>query len=403
MGLEKFQEYQSKGILISLNDLNILQQKYSRFLIIPMEKQIPSQKKIWVTLTARFYIGLIHVSNELDIMIQPKVPADFLNMLLYVDPEKLHVWHELVDNVNTSENFIELFIKTFLEDTHDLLIQKRQQAYEINRDWKKIPQGKILLKSTIHQNYKIPKKFYCQTSLFSLNNIHNQIIKFTLLHIRPLISSEILPCYQTLLKILELVEQNPNCVKELDRVKYNRLTEVYRKIHDFCRLILKDFSLDFDVGQNKFYAFILNAWSVYEKFLLGIFQAKQSIYRVDPYVMRDYSLKYDWENTDHPDFIFTHIKTKKQFLIDAKYKQSYSLQDRNQMSHYLANWDPVLVWGMLIYPRDEDNIQKDFKSEFRIQTIWVKWIDLKQIKKREELEKFVNSVIKCFEMDTDIL
>lgn len=69
-----------------------------------------------VTIKAKSYIGLLKISPVLQIIIKPKIEADFIAMLKYIDDKKILIWQKLVESIKKEENFIEFFIKSFSEE-----------------------------------------------------------------------------------------------------------------------------------------------------------------------------------------------------------------------------------------------------------------------------------------------
>ncbi|MFX0064577.1 MAG: hypothetical protein ACFFC7_20585, partial [Candidatus Hermodarchaeota archaeon] len=345
----KLKEYEetTDPIIITTRELEILQndfQDYIRITTTPLPD--PQDKnKAHLTLKARFYVGILGVSPDLTIIINPKAEADFIAMLRYIESRKITIWNKLASNIAKEKNFFNFFIGIFLQETHELLRKKKRQAYGLQRLKSTYPKGKILVSKSIQSRNIFPRKFYCRKFEFSFNNVYNQAIKHALLYIRSIISGDQLNLYKKIMGLLTDVDVSGFNIRVLQKITYNRLTYDYRPIHDYCWLILNDFSVKFEEGREKFFAFILNSWNVYEIFLATVFKRFQSKFQINTYRIDSVVAKINWDvKRDRPDIILSQSGEEK-FIIEAKYKTKFQNIDRNQINWYLTQGRKKIPYG----------------------------------------------------------
>ncbi|MHA1684715.1 MAG: 5-methylcytosine restriction system specificity protein McrC, partial [Promethearchaeota archaeon] len=267
------------------------------------------------------------------------------------------------------------------------------------------PRGRILIKETIINQIKRQIGIICELNLLDKNNPYNQVIKFTLNRIKPLISIDEKTLsrrnyllYKKLSNILDEIEPGSWNSHQIEKLDYNRLNNAYKPIHDFCRLILDDFSIKFEKGTDSFFAFVINSWNIYEVFLREVFKEfLGSKYRVKSYkIDNNLSDEVNWDEKLQPDLILIPISStneKETLFIDAKYKKKYNISDFRQMNHYLTDYyhNIYLKAGALIYPRyNEDSVST---IEGNNQKVVVHYIDLEKIRDKTYLEDFIYDVV----------
>ena len=395
-------EYDERDVELTVEEKIQMETTFKKYINSSFKQEInPETQHYHGKIQSKFYIGILHISQRLDIIIKPKIHfADFITMLTYVDTKRVRVWHELAENIERVPNFIYYFLKIFLEDTYILLLKCCHYGYQRNSIVEKVPRGKIQIISTISQQYQIPPRFICQVHEFSSNIIENQIIRWTLEYITPLISGDLLPIYRNLLNLLKEVELKKIFIQDIDRLHYTKLTQPYHTIHDFCRLILQDFSLDFNQGNEHCYAFVLNSWNVYEKFLFAILNQFQNKYHVDAYKIKDINEEIDWDQKfnsfNRPDMILSDHEEKPRIIIDAKYKFESGRTDKLQIKEYIG--ERSLQLGFLIYPfstdRQEPLNRLGSGMQQHVRVIYsILFINLSKIKDRQYLQDFVNNIL----------
>jgi len=392
----QLEEYEEKKVIITKEEWEYLDNN-SKYYTFSYIRDI-SLEKLEVSIKARFFIGLIRICSTLELIIRPKIKAaNFIAMLKYVDSKRIKTWNKLVESIKKERNFIDFFMELFLKEVYDLLIFERRRGYNQIIENSNHPKGKISISSTIKSRKFLSNQISCQFFQFSLNTPHNQIIKYTLNYIKKLISAENFSLYRQNLAILKNVRYLKWNTKDIENLTYNRLNYKYKTIHDFCRLILDDFSLKFEIGKEKFFAFVINSWNVYEIFLREIYKIYQTIYKVNAYKIEDLTDDIDWDNKSlvnrRPDIIL--FKEGKDIIyLDAKYKTQRVLKDYDQMNTYITQLKR-LPYGELIYPLINNSQNEEIIGTR--EKVKIRYIDLEQANDQNYLKDFVSKTIKKYQ------
>lgn len=387
-------ETRDSVVELTLDEYNVIKGQYAKY--FEVSRAYSSQ----VTITPKSYIGVFHVASGLTVVVKPKIDfADFIGMLRYVDSRRVVVWKKLVSGIQKSDNFIDFFISRFVEDVFTLLLQKRRQAFEKKEVLTSRIRGKILVSRSVSRVQRCEPELYCQVHDFSLNNLHNQVIRCAMEYIRPVVPDKAVSTYHTILHVLKDVDAIHKREIEFDRIPYDRFTDAYKHVHEFCRLILNDFSLEFVAGRETFYAFALNSWNVYEVFLREIFKRFQKVYDIDAYKISEINEDIDWTNKkqNRPDIIASKDGDVR-FLMDAKYKKGERDSDYHQMVTYLVQRAPApqLRYGALIYPRDDPTQEDGEYRDYKVVKIY--YVDLKRVEEGY-LRQFVEKILDDFQKD----
>ncbi len=228
----------------------------------------------------------------------------------------------------------------------------------------------------------------------------NEVIKYTLEKIRPIIPRNTIKKFRTLTAFLTDVRYRAWSPVEIASFCYDRLTHHYKDIHNLCIMILQDFSISFQSGPRSFFAFTLNAWNIYEIFLRKIFEF-QSTYHISAYSIKSLTEKVDWDNEHHqklrPD-IRLYTDDNKEIIIDAKYKTKKTQHDANQLYRYMGESPVKSALSYLIYPQSKeipsDSVLATTLSD-RVIEIRSVIIDLSKIRDEQYLKNFVSRIIDC--------
>ncbi|MFW9876397.1 MAG: McrC family protein [Candidatus Thorarchaeota archaeon] len=389
------EEYEEKIILVTREEWEYFD-KNSKFYFCSDIRDIPPNKKE-ISIQARFYIGLIRICPTIELIIKPKIKAaNFIAMLEYVDKKRINTWKQFIENIEREPNFIDFFIGLFLKEVHELLSLERKRGYNLMIENRNSPKGKILMSNTFKSGGPLNNQISCQYFVLSLNTPHNQIIKYTLNYIRRLISNENFSIYRQNLAILKNVDYLKWNSTDIEHVTYNRLTYNYKPIHDFCRLILDDFSLKFEEGKEKFFAFVINSWNVYEIFLREIYKKFQSDFRVDAYKIGGLTDDTDWDEKDaRPDIVLKKGEEDK-IYIDAKYKMEKKDNDYYQMNYYLTQSPKKLPYGELIYPKNRNEQKDHIEKKSKREKVRIRYIDLTQVNDINYLKDFISETYKKY-------
>lgn len=414
-------EYETKSLWISdttlINLKNFCELKKYKSKSISYRKIIKNDKnasKVFVEITASHYLGLIKIDSYLSIVIVPKISnANFIKMLHYVFPERIKSWDFFVNGIKKDENFIVSFLKHFFNQILTLLREYNRKNYSIHNENSLIPHGSINLRQSIKNFHKFPPRVKCYTFRFDIDTPHNQIIKYTLIYLKPIIFGELESIHRKILQKLSDVSYKSWNSQEIQNISYSRLDKHYLPVHKMCRLLLEDFSLLFEKGQSSFFCFLINSWNIFERFLYRIFELYQDYYELSSYSL--YLVDENHSNQEKeikylPDIVLSKNNVP-EIIIDAKYKIPSSYRnDIAQMNLYTGKINQQV--GFLIYPSDKtiNNPSKfDFKKKFLKQhgfkkCIFCIFLDLSIVNDVSKLKIFVASIIKFYkEMNENLV
>lgn len=401
-------EYDSKYIKISKEDFHLIESFSTKYFTYEFVKE--ENREITCKVKMKYFIGIVSISPTLKFVISPKIDnANFLSMLEYIDPSKIKVWEDLVSGLDKEQNYIELFISKFLNQTEQLLKKSLIRGYDLQIVNSQSVKGKILFKTNFRNLYLNNFKHYCLIHEYNANTIHNQLIKRTLMFIRRIVPQGDRKLYKKLLLMLEGVENKIISNQQIHRMSYNRLTYNYKPVHDICYLILNDFSFNFKSGESHFFSFVINSWNIFELFLRNIYFRFQQKWNVNPYNIDHISDDTDWENKVNlrPDIILESLSDVG-VMIDAKYKfvsgthvQSDYFQIITYLTQYLHHNNETIQYGELIYPKF-DASDKDLIID-QNQTVLVRFIDLSQIDNERYLEEFVLETLSNYEIYSNLV
>jgi 5-methylcytosine-specific restriction endonuclease McrBC regulatory subunit McrC len=386
-------EYASESLVLNINELEIIKTNLHKYIQVKQSMKI-DQDRYLCTIQAIHYVGMLKVSDSLNIVLQPKIPAvDFLQMLTYVEPRYAVIYQDIIDKLREENNFLQTFLKSFLEKTESLMLNNLRRGYSHHSRIDRIPRGKINIPKSLNIQDGVIPKFWIAEYRFNSDTIHNQVIKYTLEYIQKSIQGNLIPIYRRLLHYLEETTVRPWMPTEIEGISYNRLNYGYKEIHLLCLMILQDFTIQLEIGKKKFFSFVLNSWNVYEDFLRKIFQKFQRYYKVDAYKIPHLSQDIDWDMKGRPD-ILLHSTHGGIIVIDAKYKNRPYHSDENQMYRYLGEFNTDI--GYLIYPKSQ-NLQEDneipIRQRDREVMIHYKIIDLSKITDDEYRKEFVSRIV----------
>ena len=370
-----------------------------------------STHKFRLDLKAKYYIGIIKLPNEQTVIIKPKVGRDvkFLHMFEYVDPQYAHIFHDITQCITPESNFLKILIEKFLTLVERLLRSSLMKNYQTSIILSNKLKGKLNQRETIKNIKFLKGQIVCECDDFTLNIIENQIIKLALFKVRYIATKNQQARIRQLVIEMENVSLKEFEVEEIERIKYTRFNIRYKKIHNYCKMIIGKFSFGFETGNHEWFSMLLNSWDIYERFLRKILEIylKSSF---GPDLLVEKKNIGEWNSWDDqklfPDII-TRKNDKILLLSDAKYKLEYSTGDRRQGREYIHEFLKKFERGdldfdiknrnlLLIYPSNEFNNYEFYPIEQnpvpKYGCIYAHSIDLAQIDDKSYLESWVKKI-----------
>lgn len=391
-------EYESTTIDINQEEKEIIEKEFKDYIDIENTIKIDRNRYL-CSIKANYHVGLLKLSDLKNIIIQPKIPlANFIAMLAFINADYATLYNDLIRELKKETSFFSAFIEMFLDKVEDFSFKHFRKDYTRLSSLKKVPKGKINVYKSLMNITSVIPQFWIESFYPTVDTPNNQVIKFTLEFIRFSIPEKSITKYRRIMNLLEETKYKQWTSAEIDQLSYNRLTEPYKEIHSICKIIIEDFSVNFQTGKRNFFSFVMNAWNVYEKFLRKIIERYQTVYSVDAIRIKRISQKIDWDNRQsnkmRPDIIL-HSDEGIAIMIDAKYKQKFDRNDRYQIYSYMG--DKNVRNGYLIYPLSDSLNEEAITSMGAFGTgqidIKYKLIDLSRITNEKYLQTFVSDII----------
>ena len=338
-------------------------------------KSIPSDIKPFIEITdvspsgirikAKNYVGILPVSEEIIITVNPKAPVeDFLYILYKAQGRRVSI-KDLKEIVQAGRRYAKEHPNIFHFLIYALLVElekiksfgflKTSQYYTQNR----VIKGKLLVKETINGWLKGNKsKVVCGNFELSKDNPQNKAIKFTLWMLLSLYShsliGEIKNNFFEKYRWFESIPlaQGIEFVDDVEEtITYQTLPNsrsYYYDILNLCMFFITHSTLDYKSAKEvKVRSFVVDMNKVFEEYIYSVLREKlNERYQVKRYQKRplfDNTLNYEVE----PDYLI--LKNGKPIIIaDAKYKSEPTNDDFYQVLVYADRYN--LTDALLIYP-----------------------------------------------------
>lgn len=318
-----------------------------------------------VRIKAKNYVGILPISEEIIITVNPKAPIeDFLYILYKAHGRRVSI-KELKEIVQAGRRYAKEYPNVFHFLVYVLLVElekiksfgflKTSQYYTQDA----VVKGKLLVKETINRWLKGNKsKVVCGNFELSKDNPQNKAIKFTLWMLLSLYShslrGEIRNSFFEKYRWFGDVPlpRGIDFVNEIEEaIAYQTLPNsrsYYYDILNLCMFFITHSTLDYKSAKEvKVKSFVVDMNKVFEEYIYNVLREKlNEQYKVKRYQKRplfDNTLKYEIE----PDYLI--LKNGNAIIIaDAKYKSEPTADDFYQVLVYAERYN--VTNSILIYP-----------------------------------------------------
>lgn len=361
------------------------------------------------TVSPQQWIGVIWL-NDISIEIMPKISdannesnimESLISMLNVVYDVKIQ--DKIIAKLGSKESgIIEILITLFLKELdfqYNKGIYKEYIKIEKNLYSMK---GKIDFNKNINKNLFSPHRFYCKYSSLSENNMINQIIKSTLIYIDKLTKNRFNKgVIKKLIYSLESVDYYKDINKDIKNIKFNRQSERFREIINYCKMFWDGFGASITTGKNEVESFLIDMNDLFEKY---IYKTLKTIYgnKNIKYQENNNFLLIDALNNKSkkinlkPDIILERENSRT--IIDTKWKivdKFINPNDAYQMNAYIDNiYNSNEV--ILLFPKckNNDRIVRDFIFNNKIDKILkIRTIDM-LLAGKKELTQEIKNILK---------
>jgi len=339
------------------------------------------------------YIGTVEFSEFIVKVIskysmESKNTNILLNYIWNVKPQIKINFLESSINVEEEEKtlLVDVIINSLIQQCELLLKIGLIKTYVVHEDNVSFLRGKLLIKEQIQNNMRKNTKFGCQFDELEHNNLENQILLAALGSSHNITNDDELKRKLRLLmyQYSTFTEHIPILSQDFDKIMYNKLNQHYEPAHDLSRIILEasGFKEYRKEKRIKIKPFFINMDDVFEKFvekLIRFYYSKHnSKYNIQPQqttkAWTSESLK---DKNMRTDILVEEDGTDKKFILDTKYKEHLSSNDRYQIGFYIHEFKQLE--GTALLPEFEGSKDDDLTSEAQGIKLKLKRININKI------------------------
>ena len=328
------------------------------------------------------HIGVAQFTN-FSVTIIPKFSniGKLVELIDYVYDLDLEIFPESEIEFEGERNMLsETIISTFVNHVQTLLRKGMVKSYTIHQSNLPYLRGKLLIQQQIINDAKTKLQFACEHVEFEYNNIENQILLYCLQRCYYItINEERKKRIRRIIKTLEgLVNQKEITDDDFRTINYNQMNQHYQKVHTLCKLIVNSIRItNFYEQKSRFVnSFFVDMNEVFEKFVFKLFQKHYPLTckKQQPYA------SWKFESTGKkrdiiPDIlIYGKNRHEIEAIIDTKYKDELSEDDRFQIAFYITDY--AKKEGYAILPKTKDSIPDTLKAVRQNIEIKICYIDI---------------------------
>ena len=418
-------------MILSVNNLSITLQEYGEAEEVELtpEQHTYIKEKINTTdeklgleyirdniykISAKQYVGSIKIPDGYQIIIEPKINLNFINMLGYtLNIDNLELFQ--TTHISRGDNLVDLLAKFYIESVSKIIAEGIYRSYVTQVEQISGVKGRLLLTQNIRGSHITNEKFWCEFDQISANVLENQIILFCAkIFLEFVESQEVKDKLQNIIFQFqkEGVEETWIESFQIDQISFQKMNLHYVEIIELCDFILQliwydQFSGD---GKHRAYGLLCDMNRLFETF---IFKICKEVYEKefdveaqppDFRLLEPTKTNYAQFNADYvglkgklePDIVFFKKRTREaEFVLEVKYKKDVDAGNYYQaLAYTLSLKCPV----MLFLPIFERRKMGDFKvkplehpDNISVRTIdfspHENYIDTMKMRIRKEIEE----------------
>jgi len=306
------------------------------------------------------YVGVIQIGRT-TIEILPKTDDNdsqfWHKILLQMLAECKKIKRESVSQAvlrKRENSILDLYIEMYLDEVEVLAHKGLTKKYLRNQNHTKALKGKLIFSDHIRKNLIHKERFFTEHTIYSLDNIYNQIVKRALEVISKLNCATHLKDRALGLGLFfhSISSGRPINDKTFEQLVLSRNTEKYKEAISIARLIILNYSPDIINGSENLLAILFNMNDLWEEFIYRqLIKTKNEGVEVLPQRRKKF-----WENKEiKPDIVIK--KGEETFIIDTKWKvldqASPSDDDLKQIYAYNLYWKSYS--SILLYPKTQSS------------------------------------------------
>ena len=320
-------------------------------------------------LTAKGYVGYIHLNADLALKINPKVPIkNLFGMLEYAYDLKSFRFLEGLMNCESIEDFYNHLAYVLADKIIEHCRKGLYRTYVPKTEQLAYVRGRLNVQQIIKKPWNV--KLQCEYEEHTADILDNQILFWTLFHIghsgfcTKKVSLIVRKAYHAIQGMVSLQPcSSEDCI---DRI-YHRLNEDYHLLHQFCRFFLDNTSPNHEKGKNTTLPFLVNMARLYEIFVAEWLKEN---------LPQNFTLKTQerinigekiYFKTDV--ILYDKTDSKPKYILDTKYKnpKHSSSEDIAQVVTYAVSKScPETV---LVYPTELNHSLDKYIGKIRVRNL----------------------------------
>ncbi|MFA0960516.1 McrC family protein [Roseivirga sp. BDSF3-8] len=252
-------------------------------------------------------------------------------------------------------SLMELYLHQYLDEVESLAHRGLIKKYGRRQGQTKALKGKLLMAPHLRKNVIHKERFYTEHTVYSADNLYNQVLKKGLEVIKSLpCAPQIKDRAAGLSLYFQSVSTCGTVTEEtFTRLRPTRHTEAYREALAIARLLILNYAPDIKTGTENLLAILFNMNDLWEQYIFRM------LHRTRPtgVMVHAQSSKHFWKaeglqvKTIRPDIVIE--KDGCTWVIDTKWKRltfaKPSDNDLKQMYAYNLHWN--CRHSILLYPQ----------------------------------------------------
>ena len=272
-------------------------------------------------------------------------------------------------------DLFEVFIQIFARKLRNLIHSTQVREYTKRQQDLRYVRGRIETK-----DYVNPARLHiipCRYFELSADTMINRTLKYAChLMARSSKNFETVRMLRSVVNALDQVETKPVKVAEIDRIVFNRLTQVYEPFIGFCRIFLSHSTLTLQASEVESFSLLIPMEKLFEEFIYEVLQDNHSFFFEGHPEIKSQNYIGTLATKENgggvfqlrPDVVIRQhgrvavLDTKYKVLDEVERKFGVSQADMYQMYAYVTKLQ--VTAGVLLYPEIEDRDYGTFFFEF---------------------------------------
>ena len=270
-------------------------------------------------------------------------------------------------------DFLDILVHLFASLTRDDLVFNKHQSYVEREEEIETLRGRIDF-SKYASNYYTGKAHVlpCIYDSLEINNLYNQVIKFTSKLLLENTENELLrKKLFEITWILDEVDDIHLTSMDCERVVVSPLNDNMQMILNYCKMFLSGMSIKSDADQLEIFAFLIPTHQLFEDFLYGFirdeFLNEEGILDIvsqgsglkNKFLAKSYKSNEKTKNAFglKPDIYIHRDNGREDIILDSKYKVIYTKEESEEYDRKKSGVGISDVYQMLAY-----TVKLDVKS-----------------------------------------